>query len=382
MNSILQKHIAQKFVDTFNKKPLLVFSPGRINLIGEHTDYNNGFVFPAAIDKGIYCAIEKSAKNYSTIIALDVKDEFTIDLNSVSKYSFGSWKNYVLGIINEIQNKGKSISNFNLVFSGDIPSGAGLSSSAALENSVVFGLNELFQLQLSKKEMINISQKAEHNFVGVNCGIMDQFASMFGEENSALLLDCKRLSYDKVELNLKGIEILLINTNVKHSLAESAYNDRRKTCERVASLLQKKALREVDYKSLQTIKEKISEEDFQKALFVIEENQRVLNAKNAIDKNDITTLGSLLFESHKGLSHQYNVSCDELDYLVKLAKESSSVFGARMMGGGFGGCTINLVKLSEKEAFITTIKQQYFQQFNTNCSVYEVKLSNGTQILL
>lgn len=381
MNHHLKEHITKAFKNRFDKNPLVIFSPGRINLVGEHTDYNNGFVFPTAIDKGIYCGIEKSDKNYSTVIALDVKDEFKIDLNSISKQLSGSWKNYVLGVISEIQNKGKTINNFNLVFGGDIPSGAGLSSSAAIENSIVFGLNELFKLEFTKQEMIFISQKAEHNFVGVNCGIMDQFASMFGKKNTALFLDCKDLSYDEINLELKDFEIILINTNIKHSLAESAYNERRKTCENITKQLNINSLREANEKDLLEIKNSITEEDYSKGLYVIQENERVLAAKKAIKNNDIKSLGKLLFESHKGLSNQYKVSCEELDFLVEKAMESKSVIGSRMMGGGFGGCTINLIKSSERESFITRIKQQYFQKFNTNCSIYEVKLSNGTQII-
>ena len=286
MNHFLKEHITNVFKNRFDKDPITIFSPGRINLIGEHTDYNKGFVFPAAIDKGIYCGIEKSDKNYSTVIALDIKDEFIIDLYSISKQPTGSWKNYILGVIDEINNRGKIVDNFNIVFSGDIPSGAGLSSSAAIENSMVFGLNELFDLEFTKQEMILISQKAEHNFVGVQCGIMDQFASMFGKKNSALFLDCKDLSYKEVELSLNDYEVLLINTNVKHSLAESAYNERRHTCEKIAQLLSINSLREATKKTLFEIKEQISEEDYQKALFVIEENERVLKAKTAIENNE------------------------------------------------------------------------------------------------
>lgn len=381
MNHHIKKHLTTVYKNRFDKDPITIFSPGRINLIGEHTDYNNGFVFPAAIDKGIYCVIEKADKNISTITALDVKDEFTFNVNSITKQPSVSWRNYVLGVVSEIQKKGKSIENFNLIFCGDIPSGAGLSSSAALENSVVFGLNTLFDLGFTKQEMIFISQKAEHNFVGVNCGIMDQFASMFGEENTALLLDCKDLNYNRVKLNFKDVEIFLINTNVKHSLANSAYNERRKVCENIAQLLNIKSLREAKYENLLKIKDQISEENYQKALFVIEENKRVLEAKTAILNNDINALGKLLYASHKGLSNQYKVSCNELDFLVNKAIESKSVIGSRMMGGGFGGCTINLIKSSEKEHFISTIEQQYFKNFNKQCSVYEVKLSNGTQIL-
>lgn len=381
MNLTIKEHIKNKFIADFKNEPLLIFSPGRINLIGEHTDYNQGFVFPVAINKGIYAAISKTNDYVSTVHALDAGESFQFQLDNISPISENSWKNYVLGVVNEIQKTGKQLSNFNIIFSGDIPSGAGLSSSAALENAITFGLNELFNLNLTKKEMIYISQKAEHNFVGVQCGIMDQFASMFGKENKALLLDCSDLNHKEFPIQLNDVEIVLINSNVKHSLAESAYNERRSTCEHIASLIKVNSLREVSRKQLESIKEYVSPEDYKKAQYVIEENQRVLLASEALKTGDIQTLGNLLYESHGGLSNQYQVSCEELDFLVEKAKESSAVIGARMMGGGFGGCTLNLIRSSEKNDFLKTIQQQYKLKFNKQCSVYKVTTANGTQII-
>lgn len=381
MNQEIKEHITNRFISIFKSEPLLIFSPGRINLIGEHTDYNQGFVFPAAIDKGIYAAISKTNDYLSTVHALDTGESFQFELNNVSPLSENGWRNYVLGVVDEIQKTGKRLSNFNIIFSGDIPSGAGLSSSAALENAVTFGLNELFNLNLTKKEMIYISQKAEHNFVGVKCGIMDQFASMFGKENKALLLDCSDLSYKEFPIHLNDVEIVLINSNVKHSLAESAYNERRSACEHIASLLKVDSLREASKKQIEKVKEYISLEDYKKAHYVIEENQRVLLASKALETGDIQTLGNLLYKSHQGLSDQYQVSCKELDFLVEKAKESSAVIGARMMGGGFGGCTLNLIRSSEKDDFLKTIQQQYKVKFNKQCSVYKVTTANGTQII-
>lgn len=381
MNKTLIEYISSNFKAEFKSNPILVFSPGRINLIGEHTDYNNGFVFPAAIDKGIVAAIQKTDAETSKIIALDVNESFKFSLDNISAIPDGNWRNYVIGIVGELQKAGKHIENFNLVFGGDIPDGAGVSSSAALENCVVFGLNELFSLNLSKKEMIFISQKAEHNYVGVKCGIMDQYASMFGQNNSAILLDCKNLEAKIVELTLKEHTILLINTNVKHSLAESAYNERRSICESIASQLKIDSLSEATEQDLLAIKTNLSEEDFQKALYVIQENQRVLNAYEAITQNDIPKLGDLLFASHKGLKNQYKVSCEELDFLVDFSHKTGAVNGARMMGGGFGGCTINIVKTKKLEDFKLNIYNHYKQKFNNSCTFYNVHLSEGTKLL-
>lgn len=381
MNQSLKEQVQQEFLNYFKTEPLLVFSPGRINLIGEHTDYNEGFVFPAAIDKGIYTAIQQSETNKSTIVALDKNEQYEFTTSSVSPLTTNGWQNYILGVVSEIQKKGKIVSNFNLVFSGDIPFGAGLSSSAALENSVVFGLNEVFQLQLTKQEMIFISQQAEHNFVGVKCGIMDQYASMFGQKNKALHLDCRTLDATIHTANFGNYELILINTNVKHSLADSAYNKRRTVCESISKLLKKSSLRDIKEHDLITIKDKISLEEYEQALYVIKENKRTLQAVKSLEIDNVSKFGSLLFESHEGLSKQYKVSCPELDFLVHKAQKHSSVIGARMMGGGFGGCTINLIKTSEKEAFLTQIQQEYAQKFKHNCAIYEVNLSNGTQII-
>ena len=378
MNTELKNKITKEFAENFAEEPILIFSPGRINIIGEHTDYNDGFVFPAAVDKGIIAAISKSSKTESVAIASDLNEKFEFSLEGVKPIIGGNWRNYILGVVGEIQKKGLQVGNFNLVFGGDIPEGSGMSSSAALENSVVFGLNELFKLGLTKEEMIFISQKAEHNYVGVNCGIMDQYASMFGIKDHALLLDCRTTVATPFLINFKDFELLLINTNVKHSLADSAYNNRRAVCENVASLLNVKALRDVAEEDLLTIKDQISEEDYQKALFVVQENNRAQAASQAMAANDIEKLGELLFGSHNGLQHQYKVSCDELDFLVDLAKDCDDVIGSRMMGGGFGGCTINIVKKGKAGAFVEKVAPLYKEKFNKECSPYSVNISEGT----
>lgn len=378
MNNNLLKTIINKFNHQFSSHPILIKSPGRINLIGEHTDYNDGFVFPAAIDKAIIAAIQKSETVYCTAIAIDENESFEFSLNNIQAIPNGGWKNYVLGVVAEIQKKGIEIQAFNLIIGGNIPLGAGLSSSAALENSIVFGLNELYNLGLSRNEMILISQMAEHNYAMVKCGIMDMYASMFGKENSALLLDCRTVEAIEYKIDMGDYQIVLINTNVKHSLNETAYNDRREVCEKTAKMLDVKALRDATEKDLKKIQAEISEEDYQKALYVIQENKRVLSAANCIENNDIQLLGQLLYQSHAGLQNQYKVSCPELDFLVDMAKKDFAVAGARMMGGGFGGCTLNIVKKNAINAFTTKLSSAYKSAFNNECTVYFVELSEGT----
>ncbi|HCE53729.1 MAG TPA: galactokinase [Lutibacter sp.] len=381
MNEALISNIKTNFITKFQGNPVMIFSPGRINIIGEHTDYNDGFVFPAAVDKGIVAGLSKSNSGISTAYAVDKEEIIEFSVNNLKPYPQGSWQNYILGVVSEIQNRSKTIGNFNIAFGGDIPGGAGMSSSAALENSVVFGLNEIFNLGLSKEEMILISQKAEHNYVGVKCGIMDQYASMFGIKNNALLLDCRTIKSKSFEINFKDHELLLINTNVKHSLSDSAYNDRRSVCESIAGMLKVKALRDTTEFDLETIKERITPENYQKALYVIQENDRVIKASKAIEAGDLETLGNLIYASHNGLQHQYKVSCEELDFLVEQAKLNGHVLGARMMGGGFGGCTINLIAKSATESFKKTVSEAYKNKFDKDCTIYFVELSDGTGII-
>lgn len=381
MSATLIKDVKDIYVETFNEEPLLIFSPGRINIIGEHTDYNDGFVFPAAVDKGIAAAIQKSDTGKSTAHALDMDSKIEFELDKLKPSKEGSWENYVFGVVAEIQNRNKVVGDFNIIFKGDIPSGAGMSSSAALENSVVFGLNELFGLGLSKEQMILISQKAEHNYVGVNCGIMDQYASMFGIKNNALHLDCRTIESKSYEIDFKDHQLMLINTNVKHSLSDSAYNDRRSACERVAELLKVKALRDASEADLEAIKDQVTSENYQKALYVIQEIERTKKAAKAIEDHDLETLGALIYGSHNGLQHQYKVSCDELDFLVDQAKANKHVLGARMMGGGFGGCTINLVAKTEAKSFAEAASEAYKNEFNKECSVYFIELSQGTHLV-
>lgn len=381
MNLNLAEHIKEQFINKFGSDPILVSAPGRINLIGEHTDYNEGFVFPAAIDKSNIIAISRSDSDQCTVYANDLNEEYRFTLEDLKPLKSNSWINYVIGVIAETIKHGNSIQPFNLIFGGDIPIGAGLSSSAALENSIVFGLNELFQLNISKREMIFIAQKAEHNYAGVKCGIMDQFASMFGIEDHALFLDCRSLEYSPFRVDFNNYRLVLVNSNLSHSLAENAYNERRSVCEKVANLLQVKALRDATIEDLNKLKHEINEDEYQKALYIIQENLRVKKAVQLLKENDLKAFGALLFEAHTGMKDKFKISCPELDFLVDMAKGNPFVIGSRMIGGGFGGCTLNIVDKKEVDDFVIQIKEAYSNKFKLECSVYFVKLSNGTQLI-
>jgi len=378
--------VKRVFEKNFGKAPLLISAPGRINLIGEHTDYNLGFVFPAAIDKYVIGAFSKNDKKYSRIMALDLNEKIEVDLNNLTGSNTGKWDNFVLGVIDEIQKKGKIIENFDLVFAGSIPQGAGMSSSAALENCIVFGLNELFDLHLDKETMINISMDAEHNFVGVKCGIMDQFASMRGKKDRAMLLDCSDLSFEYIPLKLQNYKLVLINSNVKHSLANSAYNKRKIECRTGVKIIGEKfsgikSLRDVSLEHLDAFKGKLTDNVYRRCLYVLEENKRTKFAKEAIIKGDLEEFGALLYKSHSGLQNLYEVSCPELDFLVEQTKEYDEILGSRMMGGGFGGCTINLIKKEGSKAIIEKITEEYKKRVNIDPEIYSVNITNGVDVV-
>lgn len=378
---LLQNAFKERYQGHFE----LLFSPGRINLIGEHTDYNEGFVMPGAIDKGIYMAFARNHQNVIRMYSLDLREEAVISLDEIQPIST-PWANYILGVVHELQKIKSNILGFDLVFGGDIPIGAGLSSSAALESGVGLALNRLFNLSLQKLQIIQAGQRAEHSFVGVRCGIMDQFASVMGKEGHLIQLDCRSLDHKYNPWAIEGYQILLCNSKVKHSLAESQYNQRRLECETGVKALQKKypdvkSLRDVNLYMLNEVKEHLSDEIYKRCSYVIEENNRVLEASSALTEGNVQHLGSLLFESHQGLSEKYEVSCEELDFMVSLAHNNEAVSGARMMGGGFGGCTINLVKESKVNNVKKQFEQAYFEEFKIKLECYEVNLQNGTHLI-
>ena len=364
---------------------LTINSPGRINLIGEHTDYNNGFVLPTAIDKKIQFKFKKNGTpSTCNIYSKNFNTSFTFNLNTI-KPSEQQWENYILGVIFEIQKLSNKLEGFDCIFSSEIPIGSGISSSAALECGIAYGLNELFVLGLSKITLVEIGQRAEHNYVGTKCGIMDQFASVMSKAGHVILLDCQSLEYEYVPININPYKIVLLNTNVSHNLADGAYNKRRSLCEQGVAIIQKKypkvnSLRDVSLEMLAEFKEEFTEDMYNKCRYVVEEKTRVLNSVAALKNNELTILGENMYATHHGLSKLYEVSCAELDFLVEFSKKYDTVIGARMMGGGFGGCTINIIHKDEVIAFTTAASEAYFNKFNIKLTAFEANPSEGTSV--
>ncbi|HEY9169205.1 MAG TPA: galactokinase [Lutibacter sp.] len=359
-------------------------SPGRINIIGEHTDYNNGFVLPTAIDKKIKFKFKKNNSGHlCNVYSKNFEAGFVINLTHIER-SENQWENYILGVLHEIQKLTDKVKGFDCVLESDIPIGSGISSSAALECGMAFGLNELFELGLSKKTIVELSQRAEHNFVGTKCGIMDQFASVMSKKGHVILLDCQSLEYEYVPIKIEPYKILLLNTNVTHSLASSEYNTRRKECETGVAIIKQKyvevnSLRDVSEGMLKEFKTLMTPKVFDRCTYVIQEKGRVLNAVKALRNNKLTVMGNLMYETHNGLRDLYEVSCPELDFLVDFSKKYEEVIGARMMGGGFGGCTINIIHASKVEEFVLAISKAYFNKFNKNLTAFEAMPSEGTK---
>ncbi|MEI5983791.1 galactokinase [Sphingobacterium sp. PU5-4] len=381
-----RKEISDRFKEVYAVDPdLVVKSPGRINIIGEHTDYNEGFVLPTAIDKAVYVGLGKRDDEEVLLYAAGFNESFQIDLADVEPTDKG-WPNYILGVVNQLKERNKAISGFNLYIDGDVPVGAGLSSSAAVECAVGFGLNSLFDLDLDRVDIAKIGQLAEHTFAGVKCGIMDQFASVLSKEGYVLKLDCRDLSYEYVPLELGDYELVLLNTNVKHSLATSAYNDRRQSCEKAVSLIQEvypqvKSLRDATIDMLNETVKDIDKAAYTKGKFVIEENIRLQQACDALVSGNIAELGRQMFLAHDALSNEYEVSCRQLDFLVENAKSHPQVVGARMMGGGFGGCTINIVKRGYGQALVDALAPTYGEVFGLELTPIFVETRNGSELV-
>jgi galactokinase len=378
--------VLDKFQTLYHTRPLLVRSPARINLIGEHTDYNDGFVMPAAIDKEIVFAIAPSNDGQSRIYALNFKEEVHIDISKPDKVKKPVWVNYLLGIIKQLNDRNIKLKPFNCVLGGNIPTGSGMSSSAALECGFVYALNELNKIGLEKIDMIKMAQWSEHNYAGVMCGIMDQFASMMGKKDHVIMLDCRSLQYQYFPIELNGYSIVLLDSNVKHSLADSEYNNRRKECEQGVNILKNhfpniKSLRDVSLDMLNQYKSEFSDVVYNRCLYVVSEIDRVPNAGRDLEAGNIKSFGTKMYETHEGLSKLYQVSCDELDFLVSQAKQHEEVLGARMMGGGFGGCTINIVKDDKIDSFINKVKVAYQQAFKIELLTYVVAVKDGSSIV-
>lgn len=373
--------INQKFFEKFATKGELFTSPGRINLIGEHTDYNGGFVFPGAIDKGMVAEIKLNGTDRVRAYSVDLDDyaEFGLEEADAPK---ASWARYIFGVCREIQKRGGKIAGFDTAFAGDVPLGAGMSSSAALESTFANALNELFNLGIDRFELARIGQSTEHNYCGVKCGIMDQFASVFGKAGYLMRLDCRSMEFEYFPFDPEkhGYRVVLLDSVVKHELVGSPYNDRRASCERVAAKLGQEFLRGATMAQLDAIKGEISEEDYKRARYVIGEEQRVLDVCEALKRDDYETVGRCMYETHWGMSKDYEVSCDELDFLATVAEECG-VTGSRIMGGGFGGCTINLVRAERYDDFIATAKRRFAEKYGHEPKVYQVVISDGARRL-
>ncbi|MEX0680534.1 MAG: galactokinase [Balneolales bacterium] len=386
MNAFLKK-IKYTFIQRFSENPLLIYSPGRVNLIGEHTDYNKGYVLPAAIDKMMILAMAPNDQNIIRLNAVDMDSGYMeIPVVPTFKKSDTVWANYILGVVDQLSKAGHRIGGFDCVFGGNIPIGAGLSSSAALECGMVFGLSELYHLDLSSLEMAQIAMKAENQFVGVQCGIMDQFASIHGEKNRVIKLDCRSLEFERFPFEREDIRIMLCDTKVRRELAGTEYNIRRQQCEDGAAILRKydpsvQTLRDVSFSLLEKHRNILDPVVYRRCRYVLEENQRVLDGCEDLLKQDFVAFGKQMYQSHYGLRDDYEVSCDELDLLVEASQPMDHILGARMMGGGFGGCTINLVLHENLEQTANELREAYSNQTGYSPDIYVTSIGEGTHVI-
>jgi len=365
---------------------LEVSSPGRVNLIGEHTDYNDGFVLPAAIDKRITIRLRANgSKTRCTIKSKGFDSVLVVDLGNISQGTEG-WHNYVLGVLNELQLLTQDLKGFDCEMETDIPVGSGMSSSAALECGLAFGLNELFDLGLDRWQIIKLGQRAEHNFVGTQCGIMDQFASVMGKKDHSMLLDCRSLDFEYIPTKMDPYVILMLNTNVKHNLSTSGYNDRREESSSGLKIIAERfgvqhSFRDMTPDMVKRCREELGNVRYRRCSYVLEENQRVLKAAEHLSNNDLIGLGKLLYESHEGQRKKYEVSCPELDFLVDFSKNWEDVLGARMVGGGFGGCTLNIIHVEAVDNFVNAVSEAYKKKFSIELSPFQTVPSQGTTII-
>ena len=372
----MKEKIKQEFAKRFGEGGTMYASAGRINLIGEHTDYNGGFVFPGAIDKCIAAQIKENGTDKVRVYSIDIDDYAEFGLNEEDAPK-AQWARYIFAVCRETIKRGFVVKGFDTVFAGNVPLGAGLSSSAALESCFAFAMNDMFnENKIDKFELARIGQSTEHNYCGVNCGIMDQFASVFGKKNCLMRLDCRSMEFQYFPFEPKGYKLVLVDSVVKHELVDSPYNKRRQSCERVAATIGVETLRDAEMADLEKVKSQISEEDYCRAKYVIEEKQRVLDVCDALQAGDYDTVGDRMYKTHEGMSKLYEVSCEELDYLNDIAKECG-VTGSRIMGGGFGGCTINLVKDELYDNFIAVAKAKFNEKYGHEPKIYDVVISDG-----
>jgi galactokinase len=379
--------IVRTFKDRYGKEPLVVAAPGRVNLIGEHTDYNEGFVLPAAVDKKMFVALAPNGTSTVNVYASAYDQSYSFEVTRIEAVKETKWYSYLKGVIYLIQERNKNVEGVDVIIDGNVPVGAGMSSSAALSSGFAFGLNEVFQLGLTRMDIAHIAQKTEHIFLGVMVGIMDMFASLHGKAEHVIKLDCRSMEYEYIPFRFPDYKIVLVNTMVEHSLASSEYNVRRKQCEEGVAIMKKhlgeniKTLRDVPLKELEAHKDEMSGEVYRRCSYVLKENERLLRGCEMLKAGDLGGFGKLMYETHEGLSKDYNVSCKELDLLVEHAKTFKEVAGSRMMGGGFGGCTINLVQEECVERFTTFIKEKYKAAFNKDPEVYITQIEEGVRVI-
>lgn len=387
MNSLIRR-IDGSFCEKFGalEGRLIIRSPGRVNLIGEHTDYNEGFVLPAAIDKAIVIVIAARGDKKCHLVATDLNDEHESDLDALSKSS-KRWPNYLMGVVDQFQKAGYTLSGLNCAFGGDIPIGAGMSSSAAIEAGLAFALNELFDLNVEKWDLVRLSLNAENEFVGVQCGIMDQFINIFGKDKTAIKLDCRSLEFEYFPFKREDLDIVLCDTQVRRMLGTSEYNVRRGQCETGVTILRHfdaniRSLRDVSLNELEDHRKEIDPVTYKRCHFVVSENERVIRACEDLQRVDYSSFGRRMFQSHQGLKDDYEVSTPELDLLVDIASTIEGVLGARMMGGGFGGCTINLVERHFVGEFKEKIRKTYNAQLGKDIKIYVSSITAGTTKVL
>ena len=377
--SCIKDNLVSRFNKLYNTTPEMFFSPGRVNLIGEHTDYNNGFVMPFAINKGTFIAIAKRDDNIVNVYSENLDDSTSFKLAEIKQEISNTWQNYIKGTFNIIKEDfSPNIKGADIYIFSDLPFGAGLSSSASLNTAIAYAYNEIYRLDISKLNLAKIAQKVEHDYIGTKCGLMDQMACIFSQENSATMIDCDSDKHNNIPFELDELSVLIADTNIKHNLADSAYNKRRQVCENIAKFNNIKSLRELDDQKLEHTKANFSEEDYKLALHVFTENQRVSDATKAMQNKDWQSLGKLMYQSHNSLKNDYKVSSDELDYLVDLSRQFDGVYGARMTGGGFGGSTIHLLPSKMLKEYSNYLESNYYAKFNIRPNFYISKACQGT----
>ncbi|MBR5166678.1 MAG: galactokinase [Salinivirgaceae bacterium] len=377
----MNQKIRDKFIALFGAEPQMFRAPGRVNLIGEHTDYNEGFVLPAAVDKMIAFAVKPNSVGRFRFFAFDLNESFETEADNIG-VSQTAWANYLLGVVAQFRKAGLTVPAFDCVFGGNVPLGAGMSSSAAIEVGMAFAINSMFGLGVNRLTMTKFAQMAEHEYAGVNCGIMDQFASMHGKAGHVVRLDCRSLDFEYFPLDMTNYRLVLVNTGVKHSLASSEYNKRRAECEEGVGILQKyyngvRSLRDATEEMIEAHRAEFGDVVYRRCSYIVEENERLLAGCKALANGDFAAFGQLMFGSHEGLSHKYEVSCAELDQLVAIARTVPGVLGSRMMGGGFGGCTITLVEKTKVADFEAAVKRNYKTPDGREPVVYEVVIADG-----